>query len=57
MVFSWGVMFSSTDTSNHVCALEEIIRCDVCCCLEDGVAEGMDVVHSEDLWDVARFVW
>ena len=41
MVFSWGVMCSSTDTSNHACAPEELMRCDVYCCL--AVAEGVDV--------------
>ena len=40
-MFSWGVMCSSTDTSNHACAPEELMRCDVYCCL--AVAEGVDV--------------
>ena len=42
-------------TSNHACSLEELMSCDVYCCLAVGVAEGVDVGHSEDLWDVARF--
>ena len=36
-------------TSNQACSREELMSCDVYCCL------GVGVGHSEDLWDVARF--